>query len=227
MLSFVGVAFGATRGFVQLQTALNRAWSITETEGRHFVVDFLVKRMVSFGVVFGVVVFVGFSTVLTALLARFEEEIFRYLPEALHGPIDAGLVSMVSVVLMTGALALIYRFLPDAKIAWREVLPGALFAALALEGLKSLVAIYLRQQELTDIYGTAGSIVALLIWLYASANVVFLGAEVARVWSGRFRGNIEVEEGAHLSRDTIQLELTPKLKQMLLGESSPKRAPQA
>jgi membrane protein len=176
-------------------------------------------------VVFGVVVFVGFSTLLAAVLARFEEEVFVYLPDTLHGPIDVGLVWMVSIVLMTGALSLIYRFLPDAKIAWREVFPGALFAAIGLEGLKSLVAIYLRQQELTHIYGTAGSLVALLVWLYASANVVFLGAEVARVWSGRLSGNIEVEEGARLNRNAMRLELTPKLKRALLGESVAEQEP--
>ncbi len=219
VLSFAGVAFGATRGFVQLQTALNRAWSISEPEGRHFVVDFLFKRLVSFGVVLGVVVFVGFSTLLTTLLATFEERIFEYLPRSFHGPIDAGLVTLVTIVLTTGALSLIYRFLPDAKIAWREVFPGALFAACALETLKSLVAIYLSKQELTDIYGRTGSLIALLVWLYASANVVFLGAEVARVWSGRRRGDVEVEEGAHLSRDSDQVDLAPKLRRVLLPDS--------
>ncbi len=90
---------------------------------------------------------------------------------------------LVSLVLITLLFALIYKVLPDAKIAWRHVWTGAAITAVLFTIGKSLIGFYLGQSSTTSAFGAAGSLVVILIWVYYSAQIILFGAEFTRVLS--------------------------------------------
>lgn len=186
-LSIFGVFFGATRGFFQLQMALNRAWSIRP--GRQNLVRvFVFKRLFSFAMVAVTIGLLALLIVASASFVFFGEQLEPIIPSALVSTFSWGSGMVISLILTTVVLAAIYKYLPDADINWSQVFPGAFFAALLFLALQSVTTFYLGQLELSDTFGQAGSFALLLVWLYLCGNVVLLGAEFAQVWCGR-RGN--------------------------------------
>lgn len=187
-LSIFGILFGATSGFYQLQTTLNRVWAIRPKPGSNFLKIFVLKRLFSFAMVAVTISLLILLIVTSAFFAFFGEQVEPLVPDFFASAISRGARLAVSLVVTTGVLAAIYKYLPDAQIKWGEVFPGAIFAALLFLALQSVTTFYLRQLKLDDAFGQAGSFAVLLIWLFLCANVVFLGAEFGRVWCRR-RGN--------------------------------------
>lgn len=172
--------FGATIVFGQLQTSLNKIWEVKPKPGNSIKV-FLRKRLLSFSMVlviaFLLLVSLVVSTVLVIISNFFRDFIpgFTYLWEMLN--------LFVSFSLATLLFGLIYKVLPDAKIAWRDVGIGAVITAILFEFGKFLLGWYLRQTGLGSAYGAAGSLIVILTWVFYSAQILFLGAEFTKVYA--------------------------------------------
>jgi membrane protein len=185
---------GATALFVQLQDTFNHAWEVAPKPG-HLIRDFFWKRIVSFGMVVGIgfllLVSLSVSAALSALEGYVESTTAATVP--LLQWINLGF----TFVVITVVFALMYRVLPDAHIAWRDVAMGAVVTALLFLFGKFLIGLYLGRTQLASAYGAAGSLVVILLWVYYSALVLLLGAEFTRVYSRRFRnGKRKPEPGA-------------------------------
>ncbi len=193
----VGLAtllFGATAVFVQLQDTLNQVWEVAPKPGR-LISDFLKKRLVSFGVVlcmgFVLLVSLGVSAALSALQ--------DYLDAVLDIPafLLQGINFLFAFAVITVLFGLIYKLLPDAKIAWRDVAWGAVATALLFSLGKYLIGLYIGQTGVASTYGAAGSLVVVLVWVYYSSLILLLGAEFTRVHSRRYRPvRVQPEPGA-------------------------------
>ncbi len=217
-LSIFGILFAATRGFAELQIALNRAWGIRPTPNRNVVVVFLFKRLVSFAMICVMILLLVFSIVVDTIIGRFGETLQEFVPSFVFSLVEWASGSTLSILLATAFLASLYRFLPDAKISWSQVFPAALITAILFETAKSAFTYYLARLRVDDIYGHAGSFAALLVWLYLCAMLVALGAELAQVWSRR-RGNpVRPEEGAVQDRPAWTAQLTRRIEKKLKGE---------
>ena len=94
--------------------------------------------------------------------------------------------ALLSFVVIGLMFAVIYRLLPDVRLAWRNVWIGAAVTALLFTLGKSLIGLYLGRSAVTSVYGAAGSFVVILLWIYYSAQVFFFGAEFTKVYSRRF-----------------------------------------
>ena len=105
--------------------------------------------------------------------------------------------SGAAFVLVTGFFALVYKFLPDAKIRWTFVFRGALLTAVLFWAGKSIMEYYLSQTTLTTAYGAAGSLVAILLWVFFSAQLIFFGAEYIKVLSLHYGVTIRPKAYAH------------------------------
>lgn len=213
-VSVLGIAFGASRGFVQLQRALNRAWGIRPSKEKSAVRVFLSKRLVAFLMLAATLPTIALSTLIGSLFLRFEQELRVHLPELFMTFVSHGFGSAVSVLVTVAVCTTVYRFVPDAKISWRQAFPGAVMAGLAFEALKYLMGLYLAHLELNDVFGQASSLAAVLIWLYVSSNVLFLGAEFAQVWSSHQGSPVEPDQGAERDPQALELELTPELRKL-------------
>jgi membrane protein len=121
--------------------------------------------------------------------------------------------ALLSFVVITFMFAVIYKLLPDVTIAWRNVWTGAAVTAVLFTIGKTLIGLYLGRSSVASVYGAAGSLIVILLWVYYSAQIVFFGAEFTKVYSRRFDGpgmTPRVESAA--SRAVGSIELTRRLK---------------
>jgi membrane protein len=179
---------GATSVFSELQHALDRVWraptAVKETGFAGFV-RVVRARLLSFGMVMGVgfllMTSLVFSTAIS-LIGRWAGERFATSWEVLANALNF----VVSYGLETLVFALIFKTIPRVKIAWRDVWVGALVTALLFNVGKLLIGLYIGKSGVTSVFGAAGSLAVLLLWVYYSAQVFLLGAEFSKVFAHTF-----------------------------------------
>lgn len=193
VVSLILLIVGATGVFVQLQDALNTVWNVEERPEEGFMA-MLRKRILSFGMVLVIGFLLLVSLVVSALIAGFASGLNQTLP---------GMDTVVQVVnfalsfgITTLLFALIYKYLPDVEIAWRDVWFGAAVTALLFSLGKLLIGIYLGQSSFGSSYGAAGSVIIVLFWVFYSTQILFLGAEITQVFSRRFGSRIRPDQHA-------------------------------
>ena len=193
LLSIAVLVFGATSSFAQLQAALNKVWGVKPDPRRNQFHVFLRKRVFSFGVVatvaFLLLVSLALNTALTAAGQRFSN---GAAPTMVYQFLEA----LLTFLVITGLFTVMYRYLPDAHIAWRDVRSGAVMSALLFSLGKTAIGAYLGRTNPGSVYGVAGSLAVVLIWVYYTSMVVLLGAEFTRLWAQRYGRGITPEKGA-------------------------------
>ncbi|HQX83694.1 MAG TPA: YihY/virulence factor BrkB family protein [Vicinamibacterales bacterium] len=170
----------ATGAFLELQMALNTIWRVKVRAGVS-VKAFLLDRLRSFGLVVAVGFLLLVSLAVTAALAALNEWISRLSPELPIVWTAIGL--LVSLVVTTGLFALLFRFLPDVRLHWRDVSTGAFVTAVLFAVGQQLIGLYLGQSVMASAYGAAGSMMVLLLWVYYSCQILLFGAEFTRVYA--------------------------------------------
>lgn len=196
ILSVAAILFAATGAFAQLQAALNRAWEVEPDPERGDVRNFLMKRVLSFGMILGVAVLLIVSLVAQTLLSSFGDFLAALLPDALSG-IALRLFSLgISLVAATLLFAVIFLVLPDARVRWRDALRGATATAVLFLLGNVLLGVYLSRSTPGSAFGAAGSLALLLVWVYYSSMIFFLGAELTQVLARRRGEEIRPSKGA-------------------------------
>lgn len=202
VLSIAFLIAGATGAFTQLQSSLNRAWNVAPDPNAGGVKSFLVKRLFSFGMVLVVAFLLLVSLVISAALSAFSGVLSSVLG-GLSGPVLHLINAAISFAVVTLLFALIYRVLPDAKVAWRDVWVGAAVTALLFTVGKFLIGLYVGHSHPGQAFGAAGSLAVLLVWIYYSAMILLFGAEFTQTWAERRGRGIEPARGAmQVSRET-------------------------
>lgn len=182
LVGLVTLLLGASGVFGELQYALNTIWEVRAKRGRG-VLGEIRDRFFSFAMVLGVAFLLLVSLLLSAALSA----VGRWFAAALPGgELFWQLVNFgFSLALITGLFALIFKWVPDVVIRWSDVWAGAFLTALLFTVGKSLLGIYLGRASLASSYGAAGSLVLLIVWVYYSAQILFLGAELTQVLACR------------------------------------------
>lgn len=170
----------ATGAFLELQVALNTIWRVKVKEGVNLRA-FLVDRLRSFGLVVAVGFLLLVSLAVTAALAALNAWLSQLSPEV--PLLWSALGIVVSIVVTTGLFALLFRFLPDVRLHWRDVMTGALVTAVLFAIGQQLIGLYLGQSSMASSYGAAGSMMVLLLWVYYSCQILLFGAEFTRVYA--------------------------------------------
>lgn len=190
------LAFGATGFFLQLQSALNKAWEVAPDPDRGGIRAFLLKRLFSFGMILGVAFLLLVSLALTAILSAFSERLNRFLPDGISSVSLEVVNLLVTFPIIAALFGLMFRIIPDAEVAWRDVRSGAIFtAALFLLG-KTIIGLYIGRSNPGEPYGAAGSLAVLLLWIYYTSMILLLGAELTQVIARRKGRMIIPEKGA-------------------------------
>ncbi|MEQ9443249.1 MAG: YihY/virulence factor BrkB family protein [Cyclobacteriaceae bacterium] len=182
----VGVAtlvFGATGVFVQLQRSLNQAWEV-EAKPEAGIAKIALDRVLSLGFIFAIGFLLLISLVLTTALQALSGFIQRNLPEYLLYVFHIVEI-VVSLGVITTLFAMIYKFLPDAKVEWRSVWVGALVTAILFVIGKEALGIYFGQTDPGSAFGAAGSLILILLWVNYSALIFLFGAEFTQVYARR------------------------------------------
>ncbi|TGE15308.1 YihY/virulence factor BrkB family protein [Hymenobacter elongatus] len=188
--------FAATTFFVTLQESINDIWNL-KVKPRNGLWQFIRDRLLSFGLILSVALLLLVSFVISAMLSFFTDYLQRLLPEVtivvIH-LVDFGLSLLITSLLF----ALIYRFLPDAIIRWRDVGVGAFITALLFLIGKYLIAFYIAKADPGSTYGAAGSAIVLLVWVNYSSLIIFFGAEFTQEFADAF--GQKVQPKAHAVR---------------------------
>jgi membrane protein len=187
VIGLVTLFIGATAVFGELQATMNLIWEVqpAPTSGVWAGIwAWLRERIFSLAIVFALAFLLLVSLVISAALAG--------AAALFHGPEQAVLSRVleiaVSLLVLTFVFALLYKYVPDAKIGWRDVWLGGLITAVLFTLGKTAIGFYLGRASVGSAYGAAGSMVVLLVWVYYSALIMFFGAEFTHTWATRHGG---------------------------------------
>jgi membrane protein len=164
--------------------------------------EFVRNRLISFGLVVGIGFLLLVSLVISAGLSALEDYLGSILAIA---PI---LLQIVNVVISLGVVFILFtalfKILPDVKVSWRDVWIGALVTTLLFVAGKYLIGLYLGQGTIGSTYGAAGSLAILLVWVYYSAQILFLGAEFTYVYTTKYGSGAKPSEHAVPTETRLQ-----------------------
>ena len=183
LLASALLLLGATSVFVELKGSLDELWGIPKPSQSVFRM-LLRTRLLSLGLVLVLAFLLLVSLVLSAALAMLE----HYADGVWGGSFKvlAATASLFSFGVIAGLFAVIYKTLPDAPLSWRDVWIGAFFTAGLFSLGKYAIGLYLGNSGVASSFGAAGSVIALLLWVYYSAQIFFLGAEFTRQYALEF-----------------------------------------
>lgn len=200
ILGILALAFGATGVFGELQSALNRTWRVTPDPTKGGIRNFIVKRLFSFTFVVAIAFLLLVSLTLSALISAFGDIASAMLNQVMNGMLSRVLLFVLDLVLsmtiFTFVFAIMFRYLPDARIAWGDVLHGAVGTAVLFLVGKFVIGFYLGRSNPGEAFGAAGSMAVLLVWLYYSSMILLFGAEFTRNWAERHGSGVTPEAGA-------------------------------
>lgn len=186
--------FGATGAFGQLQKALNRAWEVEKKEGGG-VVGILLKRLLSFGMVLTIGFLLLVSLVISAVLAALGDAASSVAGEGLASVGVQVANVVVGLAVITVLFALLFKVLPDATIAWRDVWVGAAVTAVLFTLGRTAIGLYLGTSDPGSAFGAAGSLALVLVWIYYSALILLFGAEFTQAWAAQVGEGIQPANG--------------------------------
>ena len=180
----------STGAFLELQVAFNTIWRVKPNPEGHFYA-FVMDRIRSFGLVVAIGFLLLVSLTVTAALAALNAWLFNLSP--VNALLWTIVNTLVSIVVTTGLFALLFRFLPDVRLRWRDVMTGAVVTAVLFTIGQQLIGLYLGQSAIASMYGAAGSMMILLLWVYYSCQILLFGAQFTRVWAARHGRKVKPE----------------------------------
>ncbi len=183
LAGIVTLMVGATTAFVELHEALNTIWK-TEPSRSGFKY-FLHKRWLSFSLILGIGGALLVLLILSAALAFMSRHLSGIIPA--YFTLLSWLNAAFSFSVTTLLFAAVYKILPDVRVRWKNVWGGAVIASLLFTLGRYVIGLYLRHSSVGSLYGAAGSLVILLLWIYYSAQILFFGAEFTEVYSRRMK----------------------------------------
>ncbi len=228
--TIVGLAtllVGATGVMVELQDALNTVWKVLPKPGAS-VKRFVRARILALALVLTLGFLLLVSLVLSAGLEVFVKWAGSWLPKWVALGYILNYVVGVGVIALF--FALLFKWLPDAKVAWKDVWFGALVTSILFHVGKYLIALYIGRASVASTFGAAGSLAVLLVWIYYSSQILLLGAEMTRAYSNRYGSHVVPDENAipapHAAPERLAVEKHIKEadKAIKQGRPSPSRA---
>jgi membrane protein len=221
LISLVILIFGATGLFAELQDSLNTIWKVKPKPGRA-VKTIIRQRFLSFTLVFGI----GFLLLVSLVISTTLSLAIGYFQNILP---DIEIVWRATNLFLgfgitTALFALIFKVLPDVKIAWTDVWIGATLTSLLFSLGRFLLGRYLSQAGFSSTYGAAGSIVAILVWVNYAAQILFFGAEFTQVYARKYGSQIIPDKNAVSLTEGTELEPEMQLNNYAkIGRNSRKK----
>lgn len=205
IVGVVTLIIASTGVFAELQDALNTVWNVKPAEGRG-ILDLLRVRLFSFIMIVGIGFLLLVSLVVSAGISALNDYVLQYQADLISKTLLQIINLVVSLAISTGLFAMIYKLLPDVRIAWKDVWLGALFTSILFTIGKFAIGLYLGNSDIGSSYGAAGSMAIILFWVYYSSQILFFGAEFTQVYSRRFGRTATPIRGAVRFREVLQKE---------------------
>jgi len=203
---FIGIAvllLGASSMFVEIQDSLNIIWRVKSKPKKGWL-KWLQNRFLSFSLIIGLGFLLLVSLIINIAVNALSERLVHFLPSVTVTAFD--LINLAITFLVIAVLfGAIFKFLPDVKIRWRDVRAGAIFTALLFMFGQYLIGLYLKYTAQGSAYGAAGSLIVILVWIYYTAAILYIGAEFTEVYAEANGGDIEPAEYAvHVMQTEVE-----------------------
>ena len=198
VVGFLILLVGASGMFGELQDSLNQIWGVSSK--RHPILILLKERALAFLMILVVACLMFVSFLYSAIIAAAGGYVSDQFP-VLSGPWEWG-TSVASLVALALLFALIFRAVPDTRIAWKDVWLGAVITALMFQFGKAILGFYFGRSAMASYYGAAGAPIIVLVWVYYSAQILLFGAELTRVYALR-HGSRQDEEMKELGEGAV------------------------
>jgi membrane protein len=195
ILGVITILVGATGVFAQFQKSLNIIWEVKADETKSGIKQLIKVRLFSFGLIISIAFILIVSLVISTILASLGDWLAGNFSDSLLVIIQA-LNFILSIAVLALLFALMFKFFPDAKIKWRHVWVGSIVTAILFELGKFALSLYFGKADPATGYGTAGSVILILLWVSYSSMIVFYGAEFTRAFATMRDGEIQPSENA-------------------------------
>ncbi len=214
IVGIIVLLIGATGIFGEVQDSLNRIWGLRIKTKKTWW-KLIINRVLSFSLIISIGFVMMVSLLLNALISAFGNFLARYFSE--FSVIFLQLTdSVLTFVITTFLFSLMFKVLPDAKIKWKDVLIGGLITSVFFTLGKLAIGYYLGSSNIASVYGAAGSIMIIMVWVYYNSIILYLGAEFTKVYAKLYGGKIFPNEYSEwIKTEEIQV-ANPVLKNKVL-----------
>ncbi|MEO6221458.1 MAG: YihY/virulence factor BrkB family protein [Ginsengibacter sp.] len=207
VIGIITLLIGATTVFAEIQDSINMIWGLKMKPAAGWWV--LVKtRLLSFGVIGSLGFLLLVSLGVTAIVESISVRLVKQFP-GVAVPIFYIINIIITLAVVTALFGVIFKVLPDAKIKWKDVLAGSIATAILFMLGKFAITFYISKSNVGGTYGTAGSLVVLLVWIYYSSFILYFGAEFTKAWAVRFGSEIDPNEYTVFAK-TIEVQVENK-----------------
>jgi membrane protein len=189
MIGIATLIVGATTIFVEIQDSVNMIWRVKAKPKRGWL-KLLKDRLLSSSLIVGLGFLLLVSLIINGLILALSGILTRYIPQV-GVLLISGFNFLISTGVVTVLFATIFKVLPDAKIAWKDVRWGAFFTALLFMLGRYLIGVYVETTSTSSAYGAAGSLIVVLVWIYYTAAILYFGAELTQAYANHFGIKIE------------------------------------
>jgi membrane protein len=195
VIGFATLIWGAANVFNQLQNAMNTIWDVMPKPGKS-IMDKIQDRVLTFSLIPAIGFLLLVSLIVDAALSLSGNYLQDQFPSVATIYTLQAITALISYGVVTLLFATIYKYLPDVKIGWKDVWIGSAVTALLFTIGRFLIALYIGRAGVASSYGAAGALIIVLLWVYYSAQILFLGAEFTQVYARRFGSEIQPEDNA-------------------------------
>lgn len=207
VIGIITLIIGATSIFIEIQDSLNMVWKLKAKPKKGWL-QFLKNRLLSSSLIISL----GFLMLISLVVNGVIEAMVGWLGNYFAGDFSATLLIVlnliVTFIVVTLLFGILFKFLPDAKIKWKHVRTGALFTAILFMIGRYLIGLYITYSATATTYGAAGSVIIILVWIYYSAVILYLGAEFTQVATDAMGGHIEPAAYAvHVQQHEVEKEV--------------------
>ncbi len=200
---------GATAVFTEIQDSINLIWKVKAVPKKGWK-KLLINRLLSFSLIVSLGFLLLVSLIINTVVLSVGNEISRFIPEISSGTtwLIQILNNVLTLAVVTGVFFVIFKILPDVKLRWRSALVGAIFTAVLFGLGKYFIGLYLEKSNPGLVFGSAGSIVVILLWIYYTSIILYFGAEFTQAYADKFDGGIAPNRYAvHLKTIVIEKEV--------------------
>ena len=210
VVSIIILLIGATTIFGEVQDSLNKIWGL-RVKAKKIWWKLILTRLLSFSLIISIGFIMIVSLILNAIISAFGNFLSRYIHHFSVYFIQTT-EAVLSFIVASFLFSLMFKLLPDAKIRWKDVLFGGFITAIFFTLGKFAIGYYLGKSNLTTLYGAAGSFIIIMVWVYYSSIILYLGAEFTKVHANLYGRKIQPNEYAEWIMVQEKQVLSPHLK---------------
>jgi membrane protein len=188
IIGVVTLFIGATGVFLEIQDSINQIWRVKAKPKKGWK-KLIINRLLSFSMIITLGFLLIVSLIVNGIILALSAKLSQYFPEVTIVIVEA-VNFAVTFVVIAFLFGIIFKYLPDVEISWKDIRVGAIFTAILFTVGRSLIGLYIEKVGPGSAYGAAGSLIVILVWVYYTAAILYFGAEFTQVYSECYGGKI-------------------------------------